>query len=96
MQKTKEESEKKKMSLLEEIIDVAIGSSRVMSTVVNNMLVLTNEIKSIKESLSTLTKALQVHQIAISELMENLTQDSIRENFEDVGQIKNARKDKPN
>lgn len=96
MQKTKEESEKKKMSLLEEIIDVAIVSSRVMSTVVNNMLVLTNEIKSIKESLSTLTKALHVHQIAISELMENLTQDSIRENFEDVGQIKNARKDKPN
>jgi hypothetical protein len=67
-----------------------------MSNVVKEMLILSNEIKSIKDSLSTLTKAIQVHQIAISELMENLTQDSINENFEDIGQIKNARKDKPN
>lgn len=96
MQKTNEESEKKKMSLFEEIINVAIGSSRTMSNVVKEMLILSNEIKSIKDSLSTLTKAIQVHQIAISELMENLTQDSINENFEDIGQIKNARKDKPN
>jgi len=84
------------MSLFEEIINVAIGSSRTMSNVVKEMLILSNEIKSIKDSLSTLTKAIQVHQIAISELMENLTQDSINENFEDIGQIKNARKDKPN
>jgi hypothetical protein len=67
-----------------------------MSNVVKEMLILSNEIKSIKDSLSTLAKAIQVHQIAISELMENLTQDSINENFEDIGQIKNARKDKPN
>ena len=84
------------MSLFEEIINVAIGSSRTMSNVVKEMLILSNEIKSIKDSLSTLAKAIQVHQIAISELMENLTQDSINENFEDIGQIKNARKDKPN
>lgn len=84
----------KKTSLLDEIVDRALSSSQTVMTLVNEMLMMAKELKNLKQTVETLANAIQIQQIAITDLLQE--QPSIIDTFDSNTYIKNDKKEKPN
>lgn len=92
MQKIKR-IESQMMDLLDIFVEKTIISSRAIRGLTDKIIEIADEVRSIKESISTIAKAIKLHQVMIDELLNDRVNDSF-----DIAavDIKNVKKEKPN
>lgn len=84
----------KKTSLFDMIIDRALGSSRTVMTLANDMLILAQELNSLKQTVETLARAIQIQQIAMTDLLQDPS--ATIDSFDSSVYTKNNKKEEPN
>lgn len=92
MQRTKR-IENQMMDLFDILFERTLASSKIIKTLTDRVLEIATEIKSMKDSISTITKVVKLHQI----MLDELANEKFSEKFEPlVIDAKNAKKEKPN
>ncbi len=95
----KENKSKEKMKLFDYIFESSIKSSKTILQIVNELILLTDDIRSIRDTLLTLSKVLQVHQTMIEDMckaIEQIAAQDKKSNNLSLTLTKDPKKDKPN
>lgn len=95
----KENKPKEKMKLFDYIFESSIKSSKTILQIVNELLLLTEDIRSIRDTLLTLSKLMQVHQAMIEDMckaIEQIASQDKKPNNLSLTLTKDPKKDKPN
>ena len=82
------------MTILDAVIDKALSSSSTVMKIAREMLTFAHELKALKESVSAITQAIHLQQIAINELF-HAQADEKKFDIAVVSK-KNEKKEKPN
>jgi hypothetical protein len=81
------------MDLFDIFIEKTIISSKAIRGLTDKVIEIADEVRSIKESIATIAKAIKLHQVMIDELLS----DQINDGFDVLPvDIKNEKKEKPN
>ena len=81
------------MDLFDVLLEKTLASSKIIKTLTDNVLEIATEVRSMKESISTITRVVKLHQI----MLDELANERLSEKFETlVVDTKNAKKEKPN
>ena len=81
------------MDLFDIFVEKTILSSRVIRGLTDKVIEIADEVRSIKESITTIAKAIKLHQVMIDELLN----ERVNDNFVVMAvDTKNAKKEKPN
>jgi hypothetical protein len=95
----KENKPKEKMKLFDYIFESSIKSSKTILQIVNELILLTDDIRSIRDTLLTLSKVIQVHQVMIEDMRKAIEQIAVQDkksNNLSLTLTKDPKKDKPN
>lgn len=92
MQKTRR-VENQMMDLFDIFVEKTIISSKAIRGLTDKVFEIADEVRSMKESISTIAKAIKLHQVMIDELLNERVNDSFDILAVDT---KNEKKEKPN
>ncbi|NBP04061.1 MAG: hypothetical protein EBU90_29005 [Proteobacteria bacterium] len=98
------ETSKPKMKLFDYIFESSIKSSKTILNIVNELILLSQDVRSLRDTILTLSKVLQTHQAIIEDICKVLEsaaehvekQEQKLENSFSVSLTKDPKKDKPN
>jgi len=97
---TEEKKPKEKTKLFDYIFESSIKSSKTISQIVNELILLAEDICSLRDTILTLSKAIQVHQALIEDVCKAIEQIATQEKKQNSGfslpLTNDTKKDKPN
>jgi len=95
-----EKKPKEKKKLFDYIFESSIKSSKTILQIVNELILLTEDIRSLRDTILTLSKVIQVHQALIEDLCKAIEQIASQEKKPNSGfsspLTNDTKKDKPN
>jgi len=85
------------MSLLDVFADKALGSSKTILTLIEQVALLAKEVKSLKETLNNVVNVVNVQQVVLDELLQETIESAYTDStMLPADAIKNLKKEKPN
>lgn len=94
----KEKEDKPKMKLFDYIFESSIKSSKTIQSIVGELVLLTEDIRSLRDTILSLSKVIQVHQSIIEDICLAFEQAAKQAKKDDISfpEIKEIKKDKLN